>query len=81
MSAVTVWSKPACPQCTAVKRALKNGGVDFQEEDLLENPEALAEFIAAGFGSAPIVEADGHDTFAGFQPDAVKAVVESHGTK
>lgn len=76
---VTVWTKKPCVQCNAVKRELKRGGVDFTELDLMEHPEELEAFKARGLSSAPIVEADGHETFAGFQPDAVKAIVATHG--
>ena len=34
MSAVIVWSKPSCVQCTAVKRRLTEAGVPFEEYDL-----------------------------------------------
>lgn len=81
MSAVIVWSKKPCPQCDAVKRQLVKAGVDFQEFNLLEHPEAVEEFKAGGLSSAPIVFADGLEPFAGFQPDAVKAIVAKYGTK
>jgi glutaredoxin-like protein NrdH len=80
MSAVTVWSKERCPQCDAVKRSFKKAGVAFEEIDLLAHPAELEAFKAAGLASAPIVEAAGHKTFAGFMPDLVAAVTADYGT-
>jgi glutaredoxin-like protein NrdH len=76
---ITVYSKPRCVQCTAVKRAFEKAGAAFEEKNILEHPDKLEEFLAAGLTSAPIVEADGHKTFAGFNPDAVKAIVDGLG--
>jgi glutaredoxin len=56
-------------------------GVVFKEENLLEHPEQVERFKAAGLSSAPIVFAAGHEPFAGFQPDAAKAIVAEYGTK
>jgi len=81
MSAVIVWSKKPCVQCGAVKRGLTNGGVEFEERNLPDFPEQLEAFMAAGHMQAPVVEAVGHDTFAGFVPDAVAAIVAEYGTK
>lgn len=68
MTNVTVYSKPACPQCTMTKKALKKNGIAFEEVALL--PETVAEFEAKGFRSAPIVVA-GNKSWAGFQPDLI----------
>lgn len=78
---VTVWSKKPCPQCDAVKRILTKAGVEFEEKNLLEHPAEVERFKAAGLASAPIVFAANGMSFAGFQPDAVKALVAEYGTK
>lgn len=78
---VTVWTKTPCVQCGAVKRALTKGKVPYQERDLMAHPEQLEAFMAAGHMQAPIVEAEGHETFAGFMPDNVAAIVASHGVE
>jgi glutaredoxin-like protein NrdH len=76
---ITVWSKPACVQCKAVYRAFDAvAGLTYTVKNLPDFPEKLEEFKAAGFLGAPVVEADGHETFAGFNPDAVKAIVAAH---
>lgn len=78
---ITVWSKPNCVQCKAVYRAFdREPGLAYTIKNLPDFPEKLQAFIDAGFTAAPVVEADGHDTFAGYNPDAVKAIIESHRT-
>lgn len=76
---VIVWTKKPCVQCGAVKRAFDKGGVEIIERDLMAHPEQLEAFKARGLMQAPVVQADGHETFAGFDPDAVKAIVATHG--
>jgi len=78
---VIVWSKKPCVQCNAVKRALKAGGVEFEERNLPDYPEQLERFKADGHMGAPVVEAAGLETFAGFDPDAVKAIIAAHGVE
>jgi glutaredoxin-like protein NrdH len=76
---ITVWSKPNCVQCKAVYRALdREPGLVYEVKNLPDFPEKLAEFIEAGYTAAPVVEATGVDTFAGFNPDSVKAVIAQH---
>lgn len=55
---ITVWSKPGCVQCTAVKRRLTEAGVPFTERDLTAQEHAadLKYFIGLGYRSAPITE-------------------------
>jgi glutaredoxin-like protein NrdH len=80
MSKITVWSKPNCVQCKAVYRALDRvAGLTYTVKNLPDFPEKLQEFIDAGHTSAPVVEADGHETFAGFNPDAIKAITFEYG--
>lgn len=78
MAEVTVWSKPHCVQCRAVYRALDKAGVGYEVKNLPDFPETLDRFIAQGFTAAPVVEATGHDTFAGYNPGALEAVIASY---
>lgn len=64
---VTVYSKPACVQCTATTRALTARGVDYTVVDLTQDAEAMAKVTALGYRQAPVVIAgDAH--WAGFDP-------------
>jgi len=65
---VTVWSKPGCVQCNATKQDLDRKGIRFEEESLVENPDQLALFVAAGHKSAPIVVFQDM-VWTGFRPD------------
>jgi glutaredoxin-like protein NrdH len=76
---ITVWSKPNCVQCKAVYRAFERvAGLSYTVKNLPDFPEKLQEFIDQGFTAAPVVEAEGFATFAGFNPDAVKAIIAAH---
>lgn len=74
MSPVTVWSKPMCVQCNAVKRWLDREGIDYEAKDLLDDLEKLTEFQDQGFLQAPIVESRVRETFSGFRPDALEGI-------
>lgn len=70
---ITVYSKPACVQCTATYRALDRAGLEYQVVDLSVDDEALDAVLALGYAQAPIVIA-GDDHWSGFRPDLIKAV-------
>ena len=55
---LTLWKKPACPQCTGATLGLAGEGVTPEFKELLaaENAGALAAFKANGFASAPIIQ-------------------------
>lgn len=68
--AVTVYSKPACVQCTATTRALDAKGIDYDVVDLTKDPEAMAKVTELGYRQAPVV-ISGDDHWAGFRPDMI----------
>ncbi|HWT58644.1 MAG TPA: glutaredoxin-like protein NrdH [Rhizobium sp.] len=70
---VTVYSKPACVQCTATYRALDRLGVDYDIVDLSEDAEALDRVRSLGYMQAPVVIA-GERHWAGFRPDMISAL-------
>lgn len=74
MSSITVWSKPACVQCNAVKRWLDKNGLAYEEKQLLDHPDVMDEFRDAGFLQAPIVESEHVKTFSGFNTDLLEAI-------
>ncbi|MFN3938144.1 MAG: glutaredoxin-like protein NrdH [Gemmobacter sp.] len=67
---ITVYSKPACVQCTATTRALAARGLDYTLVDLTADDEALARVTALGYRQAPVVVA-GEAHWAGFRPDLI----------
>lgn len=80
---ITVWSKPDCVQCTAVKRRLNEAGVPFTDRDLTapEHAKDLEYFQRLGYRSVPITE---HEQIAvpGYVPAEIDQIItawrESH---
>ena len=64
--AVTVYTKPACVQCTATKKAL----------DITMDSEARDYVMALGYLQAPVVVAH-NEHWSGFCPDRIKSLVTS----
>ena len=60
--AITVYTKPACVQCTATYRALDSKGIDYNVLDLSQDPAALEQVKALGYLQAP---------WSGFRPDKI----------
>jgi glutaredoxin-like protein NrdH len=73
MMSVTVYSKPACVQCTATYRALDRLGVDYDIVDISQDAEALDRVRSLGYMQAPVVIA-GERHWAGFRPDMISAL-------
>ena len=71
---IRVYTKPACMQCEMTKRALTNEGLAFELEDITD-PMNLEAAKALGHTSAPVVVA-GDESWAGFQPEKIKALAE-----
>ncbi|WOI56228.1 glutaredoxin-like protein NrdH [Palleronia sp. LCG004] len=67
---ITVYSKPACVQCTATTRALAARGLDYEVIDLTEDEAAFAHVAGLGYRQAPVVVA-GEEHWAGFRPDLI----------
>jgi glutaredoxin-like protein NrdH len=74
---ITVWSKPNCVQCRAVYRAFDKAGTAYEVKNLPDFPEELEAFKDMGLMGAPVVEAAGFPIFSGFDPDAIKAVIQA----
>lgn len=72
---VTLYSKPACAQCNATKRAFNKQGIAYTEVDMSTDLEALEMVKSMGFAQAPVVMA-GEDSWSGFRPDKIKGLVE-----
>lgn len=67
---ITVYSKPACVQCTATTRALDRKGIDYTVVDISEDAEAYARVQDMGYRQVPVVVA-GDMHWAGFRPDMI----------
>lgn len=71
---VTVYSKPACVQCTMTTRALDAQGIEYEIFDVTADDKALQTVKELGYMQAPVVVAD-EAHWSGFQPDRIKAIL------
>ena len=67
---ITVYSKPACVQCTATTRALDARGLNYDVVDLTQDAAAMDRVQEMGYRQAPVVIA-GDEHWAGFRPDMI----------
>ncbi|MFV0491550.1 MAG: glutaredoxin-like protein NrdH [Pseudorhodobacter sp.] len=67
---ITVYSKPACVQCTATTRALEARGLDYDVVDLTVDDSAFARVNEMGYRQVPVVVA-GEAHWSGFRPDLI----------
>ncbi|OWY06925.1 glutaredoxin-like protein NrdH [Thioclava sp. IC9] len=71
---ITVYSKPACVQCTATTRALDAKGIDYNVIDLTKDAAAMEMVQDLGYRQAPVVIAN-EEHWAGFRPDMINRLV------
>ena len=74
MKPITVYTKPACPQCNAVFRALDKMGVEYHRVDISTDPEAREYVMALGYLQAPVVYIGPDNHFSGFRSDRLRAL-------
>ncbi|MFT0545810.1 glutaredoxin domain-containing protein [Allopusillimonas ginsengisoli] len=72
--AVTVYSKPDCPQCELTKRDMDILGIEYKTIDITLQQDQLERLSSLGFRSAPVVETD-QDTWSGYDRDKIKGLV------
>lgn len=68
MSPITVYSKPACVQCTATKKALDKYGISYNVIDISKDDESRELVLGMGYKGVPVVVA-GDQHWNGFRPD------------
>jgi glutaredoxin-like protein NrdH len=74
MTVITVYTKPACPQCTATLRALRQHGIPHRTVDLTADPDARDFVLALGYLAAPVIYVGPAEHFSGFRPDRIAAL-------
>nr|WP_319515101.1 glutaredoxin-like protein NrdH [uncultured Cohaesibacter sp.] len=70
---ITVYSKPACVQCTATTRALDNKGLDYEVIDISRDTNAFEHVASLGYKQVPVVEVNDQH-WSGFRPDMIGAL-------
>ena len=76
---ITVYSKPACVQCTATYRALDRAELEYTVVDISQDSEARDYVMSLGHMQAPVVVAGG-EHWSGYRPDRIKALAERLAT-
>ncbi|MDK8762540.1 glutaredoxin-like protein NrdH [Corynebacterium sp. MSK218] len=76
---ITLYTKPACVQCNATKKALDRAGLEYDMVDISMDDEARDYVMALGYVQAPVVEANG-EHWSGFRPDRIKALTSLAAT-
>lgn len=71
---VTLYTKPACPQCTFTKKKLDDLGVPYQVFDITDNPWARGTVTAMGYSAAPVVVVSWTQHWSGYRPDKLNAL-------
>ena len=70
---IILYTKPACVQCNATKKALDRAGLEYDMVDISMDDEARDYVMALGYVQAPVVEANG-EHWSGFRPDRIKGL-------
>lgn len=73
---ITVYTKPACVQCSATYKALEKQGIEFEKVDITADDEARDYVMSLGYLQAPVVVA-GNEHWSGFRPERIKALVNA----
>jgi glutaredoxin-like protein NrdH len=75
-AAVTVYTKPSCPQCDMTHKLLDRLGVEHDTVDVTTDPDAHAYVTGLGYASAPVVVVnDGEAHWSGFRPEHLRGLV------
>ena len=70
---ITVYSKPACVQCTATTKELDRKGIAYDYVDITKDADAMEQIATLGYRQAPVV-VSGDDHWSGFRPDKISAI-------
>lgn len=71
--AITLYTKPACMQCNATKKALDRAGLEYETVDISLDDEARDYVLALGYLQAPVVEVNG-EHWSGFRPERIRSL-------
>ncbi|AZA12869.1 glutaredoxin-like protein NrdH [Corynebacterium choanae] len=70
---ITLYTKPACMQCTFTKKALDRAGLEYTSVDVSLDETAREYVMSLGYLQLPVVVADG-DHWSGFRPERIDAL-------
>lgn len=72
---ITVYSKPACPECLATKKYLDRKGLEYSVVDVTEDPGALEYVESLGYQSVPVVVA-GDEHWSRFRLERIQKLTD-----
>ena len=70
---ITVYSKPACIQCTATTREMDRRGIPYSLIDITKDDQAYDKVRKLGYMQAPVVISE-EDHWSGFRPDKIGSI-------
>lgn len=65
MPKVTIFTSSTCPHCKTAKDYLNEKGVEFEERNVQNDPEARKELIQKGYMGVPVIVV-GEEEIQGF---------------
>lgn len=77
MSPVIVYSSDSCPNCENLKKALAIKAIDFQEVNIVQQPDQAQMLRERGFRALPVVNDNG-EWMSGFTPTNFSKIVKAH---
>jgi len=74
---VIVYTRDGCQPCRITKNKLTENGIEFEEINCSEHPEAIETLKLYGYQSFPVVSVGNLDnSWSGLQPDRIKELTE-----
>lgn len=73
---VTVYGKPGCVQCNAMKKHLETKNIPFEYKDVTKDELAFKWVDEMGYQAVPVTRI-GFKHFYGFDPDAVADALDN----
>lgn len=73
---ITIYSKSGCPQCVFTKKYLETQNVEFTEKRVDRETTFLDEVKLLGYRSLPVVTDGVGNSFSGYNPEMLEALVD-----
>lgn len=66
-------SNPMCPQCVTLKNMLADDGLEYEEVDIAEHPEAVEQYKISSVPVSLVVNSEGEEVmrFNGVRPPSL----------
>ena len=71
---ITLYASPSCVYCRMTKSFFRIRGISFEEKNVLENKDALAEMVGkSGARVVPVLDIDG-EIIVGYHRDRLREI-------